>query len=295
MISLHPYFSWVGGKTNKIKFYKIEYPSKINKMLYVEPFIGSGAFLFDIKPKKGIISDINTNLILSYKIIKNNVEELIEKLIIHDKKEKKDMEKYYYYIRNKYNKRIGNEIDIVSYLFVLNARCYNGLYRENKSGGYNAPFGGYDRGKLIIKNKIISFDIINNLHNISSYLNNNNIFIINKNYDKLIKFLLEKEKNKMFFLLDPPYFNTFTQYNKENVWNNEKYNELKKIIDLITEQGHYFLLCNENNKYIIETFKNYNFKTYNTNRLVACKNESRKEKVVEVIITNYKNEHLTFF
>ena len=153
-----PFVKWAGGKGSLLpqlnKFYPLELKNEtIDK--YVEPFVGGGAVLINIlqkyKVKEAYAFDINIDLINCYNIIKVNVDKLIKEL---SKKETQflklnleERKKYFYDIRKEYNSyRIKeNEQNIkraVEFIF-LNRTCFNGLYRVNKSGDFNVPFGRY--------------------------------------------------------------------------------------------------------------------------------------------------------
>ena len=152
-----PFVKWAGGKSSLIpqitKYFPLELKNnQIEK--YVEPFVGGGAVLIDILQKYDIKQayafDINKDLINCYNVIKYKVEDLIQKL---DKKEKEflplriyERQKYFYDIRTKYNSYFLNaELDAerASEFIFLNRTCFNGLYRVNKSGKFNVPFGKY--------------------------------------------------------------------------------------------------------------------------------------------------------
>jgi len=149
-----PFLKWAGGKTQlitKIERY-LPYEIKIQKFTYIEPFVGSGAILFWIlenfpKLEKAVINDINADLINTYRIIASKPKELISILQIlqneyHNLEGKEEEKKEYYYKKRElYNIRKEEKSGQAALFIFLNRTCFNGLYRVNKSNGYNVPIG----------------------------------------------------------------------------------------------------------------------------------------------------------
>jgi len=132
-----PFVKWVGGKRQLMSSIAKLLPKKYTN--YYEPFIGGGALLFGLQPKNAIINDLNTELINVYKIIKNELEELIVDLKTH-----KNEENYFYELRALDRTENYSELSNVkkaSRVIYLNKTCYNGLYRVNNAGEFNSPFG----------------------------------------------------------------------------------------------------------------------------------------------------------
>lgn len=137
---LKPMLKWVGGKRQLLS----DIVPMIDKTcsMYVEPFVGGGAVLFDIQPRKAIINDYNEELINVYKTVRDNLDEVLNKLRVHEEKNSKD----YYEIRS-LDRSIEfvnlSNVDRVARMLYLNRTCYNGLYRVNSTGYFNVPFGKY--------------------------------------------------------------------------------------------------------------------------------------------------------
>ncbi|MFN5850010.1 MAG: DNA adenine methylase, partial [Chitinophagales bacterium] len=153
-----PFLKWAGGKTQLISEIEKSLPIEITskKFTYIEPFVGSGAVLFwmlDNFPKleNAVINDINTDLINAYRIIASKPKELISILQIlqneyHDLEGKDEEKKEYYYIKRElYNTRKEEKSGQAALFIFLNRTCFNGLYRVNKSNGYNVPMGSYKK------------------------------------------------------------------------------------------------------------------------------------------------------
>ena len=137
-----PFVKWVGGKRQLLKQFReldLYPPEAFSPMTstYYEPFVGGGAVFFDLLPKNAKLSDLNSELVITYNVIKSNVDELIESLQkhIYDKK-------YYLKVRAEKVEDLS-EIEVASRFIFLNRTGFNGLYRVNKSGQFNVPFGRY--------------------------------------------------------------------------------------------------------------------------------------------------------
>jgi DNA adenine methylase len=138
------------------------------------------------------------------------------------------------------------------------------MYRENSSGGFNVPFGD-------MKNPVICDT--KNIKNLSKYLQN--VEIDCKSYNKI-----KPQRNDLVYF-DPPYHNTFSDYNKGG-FNEESHKELKIFIDELTKQGVNVILSNSNTKFIQELYLGYNFTILENQYSVGI----NREKIEEVLITN---------
>src|SRR5690625_2551662 len=142
-----PIVKWVGGKRQIMSSITKLLPKNIQEYKYIEPCIGGGGVLFHLQPKNGIINDFNEELINTYQVIKNNLEELIADLKTHE-----NTADYFYEIRALDREDNFDELSKVkraSRVLYLNKTCYNGLYRVNNAGEFNAPFGRYKNPNII--------------------------------------------------------------------------------------------------------------------------------------------------
>ena len=153
-IEAKPFLKWAGGKGKLLTQLSEHLPKRISEepFTYIEPFVGGGAMLFYMLQhfsniKKVVINDVNGDLILAYKTIKDDVESLIESLNNLEKKyysiDADKRSEMYYDIREQYNQHQGECVARVSQLIFLNKTCFNGLYRVNSKGLFNVPFGRY--------------------------------------------------------------------------------------------------------------------------------------------------------
>ena len=155
---IRPFVKWAGGKNSLIpqltKYYPLELKNGTIER-YIEPFVGGGAVLIDILQKYDVQEayafDINIDLINSYNVIKNNVEDLITNLKQMETEylqlEQEERKNYFYNKREEYNNYTLEEnehnIQRAAQFIYLNRTCFNGLYRVNKTGKFNVPMGSY--------------------------------------------------------------------------------------------------------------------------------------------------------
>ena len=231
----YPFLKWAGGKTQIL--------SELEKFVpeftrYFEPFLGGGALFFHLTTKKNIrrityLSDINEELITTYKVVKDDVERLIDLLKEHQKDYDKNPSECYHELRSSVP---TTDIEIAARMITLNKTCYNGLYRLNKKGIFNVPIGRY-------KNPLICNS--NNLKNVSLALRYSRAAIQLSDYKQI---LLENASEGDFVYLDPPFdppsiTSSFTSYtNKGFTYRDQK--ELSDIFRELSEKKCKVLLSN---------------------------------------------------
>jgi len=269
-----PVVKWVGGKRQIIDQITKHVPKTFS--IYYEPFLGGGAVLFELQPKKAVVNDINNELINIYEVIKNNVGELIEDLKRH-----KNEEGYFYKIRSldRDKDRYNNlkPVQKASRIIFLNKTCYNGLFRVNKAGEFNTPFGNYKNPNIV--NEIT-------LRAVSNYFSKVNIIFTCTDFEET---LMGAGKGA-FVYFDPPYDPvsdkaSFTGYDKGGFDQDEQI-RLKKTCDKLNEKGVKFLLSNSATDFIKDLYKDYKIEVIQAKRAVNSKADKRGE-IDEVLVMNY--------
>lgn len=269
-MSVKPVVKWVGGKRQLVPILKEKMPTNYGK--YIEPFFGGGALYFAEEPKNAVISDVNAELINLYKVIADDVEGLIEAL----KKYKYDKD-FYYKIRAIDPKEL-NSIEEAARTIYLNRTGFNGLYRVNKKGQFNVPFGRYKNPKILDAE---------NLRNASKLLKT--AIIINGDYLDVLSQFAEPGD---FIYLDPPYV-PVSKYSDFNRYTSDKFtfkdqtrlvDEVKRLRDL----GCYVLLTNSNAPEVSNIYKGFDIETFETKRMVNSK--ANKRKGMDVIVTAYPED-----
>lgn len=268
-----PFLKWVGGKRQLISDISPLLPSKIST--YYEPFIGGGALLFHLQPKKAVINDYNSELINTYEVIRDNVEDLIIDLAKH--KNEKD---YFYEMRAKdrqYNFNELSDIERASRVLYLNKTCFNGLYRVNKSGEFNTPFGSYKNPNIV--NEPV-------LRAVSAYLNQNDIKILNVDFEQAVK----GARKGAFVYFDPPYdpvskSSNFTGY-IEGGFGADEQERLRDICVDLDKKGVKFLLSNSATCFMKDLYKDFEIIEVNAKRHINSVG-TKRGFVAEILVRNY--------
>jgi DNA adenine methylase len=278
---IKPYLKWAGGKRQLLSEIKKYLPNNVQNYTYYEPFIGAGAVFFELQPQKAIINDFNTQLILTYTVIKENVEELIKLLKKH--KNRND-EEYFYEIRSLDRNAIKfdelTNVEKAARLIFLNKTCFNGLYRVNSQGLFNVPYGKY-------KNPAICEEIV--LRQISKYLNAHEIDILNGDFEQAVK---TADKNS-FIYFDPPYHSpdktTFTGYQADG-FDEEEQARLRNVVIRMTNQGSKCLLSNSDTEYIRKLYDYDFFEIISVQAKRYINSDSAgRGNVNDVLIKNWKD------
>ena len=230
-----PFLRWAGGKQWLIKLFSQLSNNEYNS--YFEPFLGGGSLFFNLNPKKSFLSDINFNLINTYEILKNYPNKLTSEL----QKWKNDKETYYKIRESKFDNRIKKAAQFI----YLNKTCWNGLYRVNKLGKFNVPFGNNNR--LIFSKE--------NLLKCSEILKNANLN--NCDFEVTLKY---GQKADLIYL-DPPYTvlhsnNGFRQYNEKLfTWDDQI--RLSNLASNLNKMGCLVITSNANNEMIKELYPDF--------------------------------------
>lgn len=295
-IKLKPFLKWAGGKGQLISEIEKYYPFddyKITK--YAEPFVGGGAVLFDILSKYNLeevyISDINAELINSYRIIRDDIDEIIALLqVMQDEfipMNTDERKAYYMSKRARFNdlKINGDEtinIEKAALMVFLNKTCFNGLYRVNRKGLFNVPMGAY-------KNPMICDEA--NLRAISQKLQK--VTIVCGDYRMSKEFIDENT----FVYFDPPYrpltdTASFTAYT-ENLFNDDSQKELADYVEVLNKKGAKIVLSNSDPKnsntdddFFDDIYSAHKIKRVEATRMINCNAESRG-KIKELLISNF--------
>ncbi len=263
-VSIKPFLKWVGGKGQLLSELARYVPKKFNK--YIEPFVGGGAFFFYLNPNKAVISDSNEELIATYKAVRDNVEEIIKILMMY-----KNEEDFFYKIRS-IDPSILSGSERAARLIYLNKTCFNGLYRVNKKGQFNVPWG----------KKKSDFLNAEQLRDSSDFLKN--VEIVHADYAETLRNYAEKGD---FIFLDPPYYpvgkhSDFKRYTKEFFYH-EDHIILKKEFERLVKMGCHVVLTNSDHPFILELFKDFQIKIIETKRLISSNPETRTGKDIIVV------------
>ena len=291
-----PFIKWVGGKSQLISQLDELLPSDFERWdnaTYIEPFVGGGAMLFYMLQRypnigQAVINDINSDLINCYLTVKEYPEELISSLRdiqenFHALQTDNGRKDFFLSVRERYNEKNLNPIENATKFFFLNRTCFNGLYRVNRKGLFNVPFGKYVNPQ-IFDEETIRLD--------SKLLQR--VEILNGDFEQTFDYA----KGNTMFYFDPPYrplSNTscFNDYTKE-AFNDDAQIRLKEYCDRIDVAGYKFMLSNSDCKGENETvgFFDELYAAYNIERVWAARyinsNPSKRGKLTEILVHNYK-------
>lgn len=273
--NLKPFTKWVGGKRQLLPQLHELMPKQFNR--YFEPFIGGGALLFSLAPDNAVINDLNADLANVYRMVKNKPKELLDILEKHAANNTKE---YYLAIRQLDRSDAINQLSDVEkaarILYMLKVD-FNGLYRVNKKGEFNVPYGRYKNPKIADYETIMSA---------SNYFNKADVKILNGDFSKAVK----DAQTGDFVYFDPPYVpvtltSAFTSYTAEG-FNLKEQERLRDLFFSLDKRGVKVMLSNSDVPTVRELYKDANIHSVEANRFINSKSDKRG-KVGEVIITNY--------
>lgn len=291
-----PFLKWVGGKSQLITQIEAYYPfndKRIKK--YCEPFVGGGAILFNIlshyKISEAYISDVNLELINTYQMIRDNLNEMLIELKelqeAYLSMDHSNRQEFFYEKRKRFNElkslgTEGNGIEKAVLMIFLNKTCFNGLYRVNRKGEFNVSMGAY-------ANPIIYDE--ENLKAVSYLLQS--VQIVHGDYHLSEQFV----DDTTFVYFDPPYrpissTSNFTAYTEECFTDNEQI-ELAQYVNTLTERGAKILISNSDpsnvnpwDTFFQDLYKGYHFYAVEATRMINSKGSGRG-KIYELLISNF--------
>jgi DNA adenine methylase len=290
-----PILKWAGGKRQLLDELYERFPQSYNN--YHEPFIGGGALFFDINPTHGTINDVNPRLVNFYRQVRDKPDELIEicqnfrhpesepntnKDFSEKNRKGKSVTEYYYQQRELFNNRpYGDDYDPLeeaALLLYLNRTCYNGLYRENRDGGFNSPIGRYNNPDWVRKEEV---------QQASQVLKNIQIF--NKDFE----YILSESESKDLVYIDPPYepmsaTASFNDYSAEG-FGIEDQKRLLEVVTRLDNQGIHVILSNSAAMLDMYNETAFQVQLVGAKRSINSDGENRDE-VDEIIATNIPME-----
>lgn len=295
MVNAKPFIKWVGGKSQLIEQLDAKLPADFDSLedvTYIEPFVGGGAMLFYMLQhytniNHAIINDINPDLTTCYRTVRDNPKELIASLqdientylSLNTEEARKE---FFMVVRNRYNEKNLDPIENTTKFFFLNKTCFNGLYRVNKKGLFNVPFGRYSNPTICNPETILKD---------SELLQR--VEILNGDFE----WTFEYAQDNTLFYFDPPYrplsdTSSFNNYAKE-AFNDDEQIRLKKYCDRINDAGFKFMLSNSDCKSVNgeDNFFDVLYAAYQIERVWASRNinsnPNKRGELTEILVRNY--------
>lgn len=270
-VSAKPILKWAGGKTQMLSDLIPKVPSSYGR--YIEPFFGGGALFFALQPENAVIADSNPELINMYRQVADHVEEVIKYL-----KAYKNTSETFYAVRSLEWTALPKAQAAARTIF-LNKTCYNGLYRVNKHGQFNVPYGKYKNPKICDEENLRAASVVLKKAEIicGDYL------LVLEHYTRPGDFVF----------LDPPYlpvseYSDFKRYTKEQFYE-EDHVELSKMTRTLQERGCHVILTNSNHPLVHELYADFTIDVIQTKRHISCNGSTRKGE--DVIVTIPPKRH----
>lgn len=288
---VQPILKWAGGKRQLLDELYARFPESYNH--FHEPFFGGGALFFDLEPDNGSINDTNPRLVNFYEQVRDNPEELIERLEAFNDPESevdpnlefaeenhkgREIKNYFYQQRARFNKRpYGYDYDPqeeAALLLYLNRTCYNGLYRENSDGGFNAPIGGYENPNWVQRDRI---------RKASRVLQNTEI------HNEDFGYVLDAVEEGDLVYFDPPYepmspTASFNDYSEEG-FDREDQERLLEIAQKLDENGVSVILSNSGIMYDLYEEAGFEVAIEGATRAINS-DATNRDEVDEIVATN---------
>ena len=266
-----PFLKWVGGKRALVPEIRRYMPGQFNR--YFEPFMGGAALFFDVAPQNAVLSDVNAELVNCYDIVKSQPEALIDALAGHyyDKE-------YYYQIRDIDRDPTAfaalSKVERAARLLFLNRTGFNGMYRVNRKGQFNVPFGRYANPD------IIKAEAIRNAHVLLQ-----NATICHRPFTAIIDHAREGD----FVYFDPPYIPlsqtaNFTSYAQED-FSYEDQVMLSDICRALDEKGVYFIASNSFHETVKDLYQGFEIIEIKARRAINSHGDKR-QAISEALIHN---------
>ena len=296
-IKAKPFIKWVGGKGQLIGQLEALLPADFSErenVTYIEPFVGGGAMLFYMLQKypnikSAVINDINPDLTLCYQVVRDNPTELVKSLDAiqteyHALRTEEERKIFFLGKRDRFNTKSLDSIENCTLFFFLNRTCFNGLYRVNKAGKFNVPFGKYSTPTICDADTIYADSRL--LQKVE---------IMTGDFEQTFV----KINGNTFFYFDPPYrplsnTSSFNDYSKED-FNDDAQIRLKHFCDRLNEIEVDFMLSNSDclGKDGIDRFFDDLFIDYRIERVWASRNvnaiASKRGKLTELLVRNYND------
>lgn len=265
-----PIVKWAGGKTRILEDLLERRPGEFGR--YYEPFLGGGAMFFRLAPENATLSDLNPNLINTYRCVAWHVEAVIKRLRVH---KREHCQEYYYDMRERWNQgRLRSDVVRAAAFIYLNKTCFNGLYRVNRRGQFNVPMGRYSNPTICEDDK---------LRTASRVLQRADI--THSSFDERIDDAVAGD----FVYFDPPYdpvtrTASFTSYTSASFDGSDQ-RHLADVVGDLTRRGVQVMVSSSDTPYVRELYRDYQIDRIDAPRAINSR-ASARGAVSELVITN---------
>lgn len=271
-----PFVKWVGGKGRLLGQLMPLLPPGVERMRHVEPFMGGGAMFFARRPERALLCDVNPELVSTYTMVRDRVEDVIAELDAHAAHHHRgDEATYYYEVRERYNRGRGDAAARAAMFIYLNKTCFNGLHRVNKKGEFNVPAGRYVNPRILDEEglRAASLELKSAELRCAGF-----------------ETLLASARPGDFVYFDPPYepvsrTANFTSYAQEGFTQDDQ-TVLRDVFNELTRRGARCMLSNSDVPFIRELYRDHRIDIVAAPRAVSC-DATKRGMVSEVVVRNY--------
>lgn len=270
-----PFVKWVGGKGRLLGQLMPLLPPGVERMRHVEPFMGGGAMFFARRPERALLCDVNPELVSTYTMVRDRVEDVIAELDAHAAHHRSDEATYYYEVRERYNRGRGDAAARAAMFIYLNRTCFNGLHRVNKRGEFNVPAGRYVNPRILDEDglRAASLELKSAELRCAGF-----------------ETLLASARPGDFVYFDPPYepvsrTANFTSYAQEGFTQDDQ-TVLRDVFNELTRRGARCMLSNSDVPFIRELYRDHRIDIVAAPRAVSC-DATKRGMVSEVVVRNY--------
>lgn len=263
---------WVGGKGRLLGQLLPLLPRGVERMRHVEPFMGGGAMFFARRPARALLCDVNPELVSTYAMVRDRVEDVIDALDVHAMRHDAT---YYYGVRERYNGGGGDAAARAAMFIYLNKTCFNGLHRVNRKGEFNVPAGRYVNPRILDEG---------GLRAASAQLQHAEVRCAS------FEALLASARPGDFVYFDPPYepvsrTANFTSYAQDGFTQDDQ-TRLRDVFNELTRRGCRCMLSNSDVPFIRDLYAEHRIDTVAAPRAVSC-DATKRGLVSEVVVRNY--------
>lgn len=265
-----PFLRWIGGKQKLVKQLADRLPPDFDNHEYHEPFLGAASLFFNRVPQAAHLSDLNSHLIDCYCQVRDKPGLVARHLQRHARE---NSEEYYYEQRRAYNRGKASPAQAARFIY-LNKTCFNGIFRVNRQGAFNVPWGAKSAPALPDEDA---------LQRASQALQRANLEVLD--YHDAIG----RVQPGGFAYVDPPYpapinGDSFALYTADRFSLSDHCRLADSIADL-DRRGGLFMMSNADVPVVRELYDGFRIDVLPAIRYVTCKN--KKRAVQELVITNY--------
>jgi DNA adenine methylase len=274
-----PFLKWAGGKGQLLDELRQRYENAAHTGRYHEPFVGGGAFFFDLcrrnllGRRKALLSDTNERLIETYQAIRDDAESVIALLKKHKEEHSRNAREYYYRVRAHVP---GDPAARAARIIYLNRTCFNGLYRENSRGEFNVPIGKYSNPRICGED---------NLRAVADALNRKT-----KIEQRSFQTVVGRAQAGDFVYFDPPYHPlsetaSFTSYARNGFTESDQ-RQLAAVYAELDAKGVRVLLSNSDTPLIEELYREFTIEKVYATRKINSRASSRGA-IHEILVRNF--------